>query len=376
MTHKSHNRAINPSVLALLKVTLGLFQIAYFVARIIPAPDRIVFLSRQANVATPDIAELRNELRARHGVKRVIVLARKLNSDRDLVYGLHLVRQVWHLAHSRRIVLDSYSFLTSNLKLSADTRVIQMWHAIGSLKRFGWDDIRSSTPRRAQLSAALNMHAGNTTVIASSVTAADNFASAFNVDPTKVAVAPLPRVDKLRKDSEWAIAMRESVRTWALNDAHSKALLVAPTLHSELDDPSSSVIQTIVDVGKNRGWSVWVSKHPVSDSAEIPRFSTNEYLAGADAFVTDKSSMIYEAGLLGIPAFLWAPPELQEGLFAESYPEEQELRPLIIESVDELFAALDDPSRRQAASRFASRYVDVDPSTSATERLARLILSS
>lgn len=377
--NKPSNRPISPVLVAGLRIALGLFQVLYVIARAIPAPDRVVFLSRQANGTTPDIAELRDELRAHHGVNRVTVLARKLDSDRDLFYGLHLVRQVWHLAHSRRIVLDSYSFLTSNLTLTPDTRVIQMWHAIGSFKRFGWDDIPVDNPRRRQLAKALRMHAGNSLVVASSDAAADNFATAFNIDRDRVAVSPLPRVDRLRSDDEWRVAKRGEVRFMELTDpdaSDTPVLLIAPTLRSELEDVSNGVLTYMVAQGEARGWEVWTSLHPVTDPNAASWFSTIEYLAGADAFVTDKSSMIYEAGLLGIPGFLWAPRETQEALFAESYPTEDELRPLIVESVEELFAALKDPARRKAAAEFSARYVEVDESTSATERLARLIVSS
>lgn len=377
--NKQSHRPISPVLVAGLRVALGLFQVLYAVARAIPAADRVVFLSRQANGATPDIAELRDELLAHHNVKRVTVLARKLDSDRDLLYGLHLVRQVWHLAHARRIVLDSYSFLTSNLSLAPGTRVIQMWHAIGSFKRFGWDDIPAGNPRRRQLANVLNMHAGNTTVIASSESAADNFATAFNVDRASVAVSPLPRVDRLRADDEWRVAKRDEVRFRGLNGpdvSGTPVLLVAPTLRSQLEDVSNGVIGEMAAQGQARGWEVWTSLHPVTDPIASRWFSTIEYLTGADAFVTDKSSMIYEAGLLGIPGFLWAPRETQETLFAESYPSEDELRPLIVESIDELFAALDNPARRNAAATFAARYVEIDKSVSATERLARLIANS
>ncbi|MFM6967990.1 MAG: CDP-glycerol glycerophosphotransferase family protein [Microbacteriaceae bacterium] len=366
-------KSVSPVIVAGIRAVLGLFQVLYSIARLIPAPDRIVFLSRQANQATPDILALQTELTERHGASNIVVLARKMNSDRDLFYGLHLLRQVWHIAHARRIILDSYSFLTSNLRLRAGTSVIQMWHAIGSLKRFGWDDLPANNPRRRQLADALRMHAGNTTVIASSERAAVNFASAFKTDRSRVVVSPLPRVDLILggADNDSGATPRE----W-FDVAHSQqVLLVAPTLHSELEDPDNGLLDRITELGEARDWLVWRSFHPVSNPIR-QAYSTAELLADANAFLTDKSSMIYEAGLRGIPGFLWAPPPEQAALFAESYPTEAELRPLIVESAEELFEALADPARRAAATEFAKNYVDVDSPRSATERLAAIIASS
>lgn len=366
-------RPVSPVIIGGVKVALGMFQALYALARLIPARDRIVFLSRQADSATPDISALRDQLIVDDPSVRVTVLARKMKSDTDIFYGLHLVRQVWHLAHARRIVLDSYSFLTSNLSLAAGTSVTQMWHAIGSFKRFGWDDIPVGNARRRQLATVLRMHAGNTRVVASSDVAANNFSSAFNVALERVAVSPLPRVDRI-VDADVMTATRNSVRARELNDSSARALLVAPTLHSELEDRENGIVAGIHSAADSAGWTVWESYHPVTDSTPR-RWSTAELLAGADAFVTDKSSMIYEAGLRGIPGFLWAPRHAQDALFAESYPSADELRPLIVETVDELFAALNDPARREAAAEFAHRYVNVT-TESASSRLAKLILSS
>ena len=367
-------KSVSPVVLAGIRVVLGLFQVLYSLARLVPARDRIVFLSRQSNGATPDILALQSELTEKHDADTIVVLARKMDSDRDLFYGLHLVRQVWHIAHARRIVLDSYSFLTSNLALRSGTRVIQMWHAIGSLKRFGWDDLPATNPRRRQLADALRMHAGNTTVVASSERAADNFASAFKVDRDRVVVTPLPRVDAIRGPFEQSDA-DATPRAWLDIADTDRVLLVAPTLHSALEDTGNGLLDQIVEQGAAKDWVVWRSFHPVSSPVR-QAYTTAELLADADAFVTDKSSMIYEAGLRGIPGFLWAPKSEQAAFFAESYPSEDELRPLIVESVDELFEALNDSKRRAAAAEFARNYVDIIPTRSATERLAAIIANS
>ena len=49
---------------------------------------------------------------------------------------------------------------------------------------------------------------------------------------------------------------------------------------------------------------------------------------------------------------------------------------MIVESIEELFDALNDESRRGAAAAFARTYVTIDPTRSATERLAEIIASS
>ena len=314
MTGES-TRPVSPVIIGGVRIALGLFQTLYSLARLIPASDRIVFLSRQSDTATPDIVAVRDRLTADNPKRRVTVLARKLKSDTDVFYGLHLLRQVWHLAHSRHIVLDSYSFLTSNLTLAAGTSVTQMWHAIGSFKKFGWDDIPSDNARRRQLATVLRMHAGNTRVVASSDKAADNFASAFNVDRDRVVVSPLPRVDAI-VDAQRNDETRRRVREAQLPDLSARALLIAPTLHSELEDRTNGIVDGIRATADKAGWTVWESYHPVTDPTPR-RWTTADLLAGADAFVTASSTETL--GLVALEAMASGVPVLTSN--ATSLPE-------------------------------------------------------
>lgn len=117
------------------------------------------------------------------------------------------------------------------------------------------------------------------------------------------------------------------------------------------------------------------SLHPVTHRSEHG-LSSNDLLSVADAFVTDRSSMIYEAGLVGIPGFLWVPPHERDEFLTESYPTADELEPMMVATADELREALTDASRREAAARFAREYVNIDPQRSATERVVDVVLNS
>ncbi len=362
-------KPVSPLAIAGVSIAIASLQLAYSVFRLIPRNDRIVFLSRQSAKPTSDILALQNELAGTLPGTRTVVLARKMQSDFDLGYAAHLIRQAWHLAHSTRIVIDSYSFLTSNLRLASGTRVTQMWHAIGSFKRFGWDATTEANPRRRQLAKALKMHAGNTTVVTSSRASVPHFASAFGVEVESVAVCPLPRVDSLR-DKPRRSATRDRILTTHTEWRNRKIVLFAPTLNSSL--AGSDFLAALRATVSPLGYELVTSFHPVTHGTQWG-FSTSELLAVADVFLTDQSSMIFEAGLTELPGFVWCPVEDQSAMFAESYPTAEELSALIVASHDDLAVALSDANRRNAAKEFAARYVDVDDSQSCANRLARLI---
>lgn len=365
-------KTIHPLVIAGIRGLFAGLRALFAVIRAIPAADRVAFLSRQSNTPSADMLAIAAEIASRQPSVRIVMLCRNMSSHRDLGYGFHLLRQMWHVAHARTVILDSYSFLTSNGIVRPDSRVVQLWHAIGSFKKFGWSAEAANGPRRQQLARALRMHAGNTTVIASSVVAAVNFAEAFGVSPDQVAVSPLPRVDALLDtDRREQARIRVYEVLPALRGA--KVLLVSPTIRSSMETDGS--LERIRTAGEAAGYTVIESLHPVTNPSTTG-LTSNDLLSVADAFVTDRSSMIYEAGLVGIPGFLWVPAHERTEFLTESYPTESELAPMMVATADELGDALADPARRRAAERFARDYVSVDTERTATQRIVDIVLSS
>jgi hypothetical protein len=147
-------------------------------------------------------------------------------------------------------------------------------------------------------------------------------------------------------------------------------VLFAPTLNTSL--AGSDFLDALRTTVSSLGYELVTSFHPVTHGAQWG-FSTSELLTVAEVFLTDQSSMIFEAGLTELPGFVWCPVDDQSAMFAQSYPTAEELSALIVASHDELAVALSDAKRRNAAKEFAGRYVDVDDSQSCASRLALLI---
>ena len=49
-----------------------------------------------------------------------------------------MLRQMYHAATSEIVVLDTYCIIISLLKQRKSLKVIQMWHALGAMKKFGY----------------------------------------------------------------------------------------------------------------------------------------------------------------------------------------------------------------------------------------------
>jgi len=121
----------------------------------------------------------------------------------------------------------------------------------------------------------------------------------------------------------------------------------------------------------------------VVDTAE--GFSTQEMLAVADLFITDYSSTLYEAALVGVPSYFLAP-DLDDYLDSRDFylDYRTDLPGPIVRTVDELVAAVAaGAATTDDAEAFARRWVqvpgDAEPEAGATpcaDAIATMVVSA
>jgi CDP-glycerol glycerophosphotransferase (TagB/SpsB family) len=218
-------------------------------------------------------------------------------------FAAAMVRQVWSVAGARAVVVDTYSPVVSAVRWGSRVRVLQIWHALGALKRFGWDSVGLPGGRPVGLARAMRMHRGYDLVAASSERCRGPYSSAFALAADQVVVAPLPRVDRLR-DPAWRAQTRARVLAAHPEWADAPVVVYAPTLHREKH--SAADAGALVEEAARHGLVVVHAPHPL-DVARGEGFSTVDLLCVASAFATDYSSAVFEAALLGIPCYFLAP---------------------------------------------------------------------
>ena len=87
---------------------------------------------------------------------KVVTLARSLESP--LSYLPEMVRQVFHMATSRAVVLDSYCITASLLGSRIKAPVIQIWHALGNMKKFGYTALDTEEGHSSSTAKLMRMH--------------------------------------------------------------------------------------------------------------------------------------------------------------------------------------------------------------------------
>src|SRR5690606_10632679 len=201
------------------------------------------------------------------------------------------------------------------------------------------------------------------------------------VDVSKVVVAPLPRVDRLRDPAHKA-KVRARFDYLYPDLVDRKVALFAPTFRTEgrmaAIDPLE-LTQAMADAG----YTLITKLHPLvpvpteSGLRIAPGISTQDLLLVADVFITDYSSAVFEAAVAEVPSYLLAP-DLDEYAqrrdFYIAYPDDLGLP--MASSIDELT----DMVRRGAAdagmmAALREKYVaDIDGAGSAAGHLARVAL--
>ena len=364
--------------------------IAYAPFKLLPARRKIVMISREHPEVPEDFAALRDAIAREDPSVRVVMLVRMVPPGyiAKLGYALHMVTQLYHVATARVLVVDTYAIVASVLRHKRSLTVIQIWHALGAFKKFGLSILGQAEGRDVRLAKAMRMHEGYDVVLTSGEDCRPAFAEAFGTPVEKVVVAPLPRVDRLRDPAE-AAAVRERILRAHPHLRDRRIAVFAPTFR--LDGGVTVDVPALSAALEAQGIHLVVKLHPLmagqfgSDVDTAPGFSTQELLYVADAFITDYSSALYEAAVVGVPTYFIAP-DLDEYLASRDFylDYRRDLPGPIVEDIPALVSAIAAGEARPAdAAAFAERYVQVPggvpPEAGATpcaDRIAGLVMGA
>lgn len=354
----------------------------YAISSLAGTRRRIVCISRQSNDEPADFALIREYMAEHHPDTGVVVLAKALEGR--LAYCLHVARQVYHIATARAVVLDSYCIAVSLLAGHLRAPVIQMWHAMGNMKRFGWEAIGGPEGRDAETARLMRMHEGYDSVIVSSMGFADDFARGMGVSRDVLYESPLPRADLLT-DENYRASMQETIHRAVPETVGKKNIVYCPTFRRDapgVTEAAERALRELCDAVDFETCNLIYKRHPVSTlRCEDPRVICDvvegaDMLYVADWVVSDYSTVIYEAGLLGVPvslyAYDWEDYSERRSLFIDI---ERDVPALFTGDAAEIVAAIEAGDFDWGAyGEFMERNVALPEGQSSTERVVEHVL--
>lgn len=297
----------------ILKILIFGINAVYVLFKALPQKDKVVFISRQSNSVNDDFRLLGDELKKNH---QVVYLCRTLDGGVEstlktkLFYGLHMFTQMYHLATSKVCVLDSYSPVVSILKHKKSLTVVQIWHSVGTLKKFGWQILGWGEGSSEETAKAMNMHKNYNVIYCASEAYIDDLAEGFNVSSDLFKVFTLPRIDLL-KNEKYQKETREEIFGKYPSLKEKPNVVYAPTFRKNEEDFNKYFNELCEEFDFDK-YNLVVKLHPLSKvDAENDKvifdkeFSTFQMLSVADKLISDYSCVVYEAGVKGIPLYFY-----------------------------------------------------------------------
>ena len=302
-------------------IKLGIFclNVVYFFMKLCKTKNKITFISRQSNKPSVDFRLLEKELSKKY---EVVMLCKTLDNGlmNKIKYFRHLFRQMYHIATSKVVILDTYCISIGILKHKKSLKVIQMWHALGSFKKFGKSiigkdesSVNISVMNKIKvndISEVMGMHKNYDYIFASSEEACKGFAQAFGYPLDYLRVFPLPRVD-LILDPKNQKNVKKKIFDKYKELKHKKNILYCPTFRK--DNSDLKYINELVDKVDYNKYNLILKLHPLTeydikdDRVIVDKtFNTYEMAYVSDYIITDYSAVIFEVSLLNKPIFLYA----------------------------------------------------------------------
>lgn len=352
--------------------------------RLLKKQDRILFLSRQSDTATIDVRMLHRHLRENYGQIPCTVLAREIGPGLPglIRYIPFMFRQMIHLAISRVVILDGYCIPVCILSHGPETTVIQMWHALAAIKKFGYQTVGMPSGRSPAAAEALQMHRNYDYVLCCSRTVGEQFRQGFQVPADRLLYMGLPRIDAiLRQDPR----EREEAMQRLDIPRGKELVLYVPTfrrnrptdwrpLAAALDPGRFLLILKLHELDvRSRAWMEEEMKAAGSGGLTIINgdiMSTYQWLHCCDRIITDYSSLGVEAALLDKPLYFYvADIEDYCSEVGLNMDPRRELPRYTACSPEELADLMEQPWESGPLEDFRARYISV-PTDHCTEDLA------
>ena len=194
-------------MIALFKLNL---RVVYWFMKLRPVQKKVCFMSWQSGSPSIDFLMLEEELAEQDPQIKTVFLTKRMKKGivGAISYYFHIYRQMYHMANSSVLVLDSYVPAVSILKHKKKLFIIQLWHSLGAIKKFGLQTVGKQGGRSVKLAEHFNMHKNYSTVISSSEKTSRYYCEAFGCPAGDILITGLPRIDYLINNK---IKIRETI---------------------------------------------------------------------------------------------------------------------------------------------------------------------
>ena len=303
----------------LIRGMTAVLNCIYSIFKLFPVKKKITYISRQSDTLPVDFRLVMEELQRRCPEYQQITLIKMIGEGipAKIGYCFHMFRQMYHIATSEMVVLDTYCIVVSLLRQRDSLIVIQMWHALGAMKKFGYSILDQGEGTSRTFAEAMRMHRNYSYVFSSSEFCSRFFAEAFDVPMEQMVVMPLPRLDLLSDAAYVETATEKILKKYPqLSDKEKMTIVYAPTFRKEGDsfeeEKLTEAAERLAEAVDYERYNLVAKFHPLSgitlknkNVIQDRIFQTIDFCHLADGVILDYSAVVFEIAMLGKPMYFY-----------------------------------------------------------------------
>ncbi len=327
--------------------------------------NKVTIISRQADKPSLDIKLLSEELTRRR--MNHVVLTKTLNKSiwGMISYIVHMIKQVYHIRTSNVVIVDGYCIPVSVLPKKNEQTVIQMWHALGAVKKFGWQSIDKKDGRSGKSARLMKMHRNYDYFFAPGEHIGRAFAKGFDTSFSKCVYMGLPRIDYLRTDST-------ELRQRILEDypiiSDKINVLYIPTFRRN----RALEMGALVNGFDFERFNLIIKKHPLDDGDYAwaaakgaivdDKYDSIEWLKICNKIITDYSAMLFEGAIIRKELYVYQPDVsgYEEDLGLNINLRDEAIGEYVCYTEEVLFDKLWEPYDLKKVDRFCAKYIEAE----------------
>ena len=291
---------------------------------------KITFIMTHDDKFNGNIKYIYEEIKQKYPKFKFNIISRKdydINRIKSFSDFINLIKQGfkvyiiknYHLATSKYVFLNNIFITAAYLKFKKDVKVVQVWHAIGTFKKFG-EEYKPSEKIDQLQKIANSIY---TDVLVCSQKDIDVYSKAFNVPKEKVKAVGSPVCD-LFDNQQRVQEIKNKIYNMYPQIQEKNVILYAPTFR-DYDNDNMKILNYVEYIGENLKDNniLLLRLHPhiykkynyqfkSKNIIDVSKYEdVNELMIISDVLITDYSSLFYEYTYLENPILFFAP-DLEE----------------------------------------------------------------
>ncbi|MBS4200619.1 CDP-glycerol glycerophosphotransferase family protein [Bacillus sp. FJAT-49732] len=282
-------------------------------------PYKVTFASYRSSMLKDNLAFIYERMIEKYPDYKRQLLFKKFNSTLigKTQYIFHMIPACYHLATSRYFIVDDYYFPIYAIKPRKGMEIIQLWHSVGALKKFGLSTVGKPFGPSEEYLKHIKIHGNYSKVYVSSSVVIPYYAEAFNMPAENIFPLGVPRTDYF-----FSVEAIEEIRSRFYivfpKLIRKKIILYAPTFRGKSHDQDEFKLPFDLKVmaeNLNDEYALLIQLHPYmrtdlqldhTFSYQIKdAFVIEELLAITYILITDYSTVFFDFSLLNRPMIFY-----------------------------------------------------------------------